>query len=146
MILTWMCSFKESRRFHREFTHGVLQMAQTQAQVRPAAVFTAAYSKWWLSEGFTLNGVTNVHVSINSKGLTFPQYSVCGSLQWLRRKTCLSRTWWDETGVKIKQRKRNRSQQTENTLRNMIYPHLHTHSTDAGRRVSRCTAVSESLR
>lgn len=70
---------KNSRCFHREFTHELLQMAQRQAQLRSAAVFAAAYSKRWLSEGFPLNGVTRVHVSMNSKGQTFPKYSVCGS-------------------------------------------------------------------
>lgn len=35
--------------------------------------------KQWLSEGFPLSGVTKVHVSMNSKGQTFPKYSVCGS-------------------------------------------------------------------
>lgn len=49
---------------------------------RPAAVhqalFAAAHPQWWL-EGFPFNGVTKADVNRNSKGQTFPQYSVCGS-------------------------------------------------------------------
>lgn len=132
-------------------------------------LFTAAYSEWWLGEGFPFNGVTKVHMNINSKGQTFPQYSVCGSFTTsaaditVTKKKNLVGSYmmgWDWSPKK-KKKKSQQSAQTENIHsqahgwaccsqedagKNMIYPHTkytpRAHTLSEG---CRCTAVSESL-
>lgn len=97
-------------------------------------------SLWMAWQRFTWAWIPKAKPSLNILCVAHSP-PVLQTLQWLRRKTCLSRTWWDKTGVKIKQliKKQKPAVSTDREL-----PFSHTRLGLCSSLT--CTAVSETLR